>query len=514
MKKTALLLVCLALVRTAGAVELSNLFTDGMVLQQGQPLPVWGWGEPGEQVFVEFAGQKQSCTTDSEGKWRVTLDSLKASAEERTFEVTGKSTISVKGVLVGEVWLCSGQSNMAMALGEADGGKEAMDHPDPLLRAFRVPERPGERSYSNVGGSWGQFLLPESRRWAATPYFFGKKLRETLGVPVGVVVCAWGGSSVTSWMSPQGLGELGPLLPEDVLGWRSTIQFSRLYHGMLRPLVPYALAGVAWYQGETEAIESQNPFLYRQLFQALIRDWRSLWNRPELPFYFVQLPMLAKHDDWPIVRESQAAALALPVTGMISTIDLSQDKNLHPTNKKQFAERLANLALGKTYGLNTWPGAPLFDKMAVEPDGSVRLQLHDASGLKTSDGNVPVGFQVAAAGGEFQAADARIEGETMIVSNRVVKNPTAVRYAWAGSMKANVVNAAGLPLAPFRTDSRSMRGQGWRWESLPAKSKLPNAVTGVQLSQEKAPGWKLEIQGGTQNLLLVWRVTWLLVVWL
>lgn len=492
MKKTFFLAV-LALLQTAHAeVRLAGLFSDGMVLQQGQPVPVWGWAEAGEKVSVEFAGQKQSCVTAGDGRWQVTLERLAASAEGRPLTVSGRNSVALKDVVVGEVWLCAGQSNMAMSLAEADGGPEEMKQNDPLLRSFRVPERPGERPFKDVNARW---LAGSRAHWSATPYFFGKHLRGALGVPVGVIVSAWGGSSGVTWVSPAGLDKLGPLVPEEVIGWPSNRQHSRLYHGMLSPLVPFAVAGVVWYQGETEADPSQNPFLYRQIFPTLIEDWRTQWNRPEMPFYWVQLPNLRDKPLWPIVRESQAAALALPFTGMIPAVDIGQETQLHPTNKKQFGERLGNLVLAKSYGRNTWPGAATFKALKRQVDGSIRLQLADAAGLKTSDGAAPACFEVAAADGEFRPAQARIEGEEIVLTSSEVQNPAEVRYAWDANPKVNVVNGAGLPLVPFRTDSRPMPGQEWHWEPLAAKAEWPFLATGRQLAEESAAGWRMRLEG-------------------
>jgi hypothetical protein len=330
---------------------------------------------------------------------------------------------------------------------------------------------------------------------SATPYFFGKHLRTTLGVPVGLIVCAWGGSSAVAWMSPAGLAKLGPLVPEEVIGWSNNRQHSRLYNGMLSPLIPFTLAGVVWYQGETEATESQNPFLYRLIFPALIEDWRALWSRPELPFYWVQLPNLRDKPLWPVVRESQAAALRLPFTGMIPTLDIGQEAQLHPTNKRTFGERLGNLALARSYGRDTWPGAPSFKEVKLQTNGSIRLLLSNATGLKTSDGAAPACFEIAATDGEFRPANAQIEGEQIVLSSGDVKNTVEIRYAWEGNPKVNIVNAAGLPLLPFRTDTRPMAGEEWKWAPLPQKAALPSHATGGLLAQEKSPGWSLKLEG-------------------
>lgn len=474
------------------AVSVSNLFSDHMVLQQGQSVPIWGQADPGEDVTVEFAGQKKTAKAGLDGKWEVRLDSLKASAESRVLTVRGTNTITIADVLVGEVWICSGQSNMAMALAEADNAGEVLQRTDAELRAFRVPERAGERPWETLGGNWQPFNPKTARSWSATPYFFGHRLREVLGVPVGLIVCAWGGSSAVTWMSEAAVKASHGLVPEDVIGWRSNIQPSKLFNGMLYPLAPFAAAGVTWYQGETDGEPYMNAYIYRQLFPAMIQDWRALWNA-ELPFYWVQLPNLRKKELWPTLRESQAEALKLPATGMIPTIDIGQEAQLHPANKQQFGDRLANLVLGRRYQRDTWAGAPTYDKM-TEEGNRIELSLRDAKGLKTSDGQPPKAFTVAGTDGKFLPAVATIKGDSILVSAEEVTEPKAVRYAWDGNPSVNVVNVAGLPLVPFRTDTFTLPGQEWHWEKLPAKTELPVSSGGRQLGADNA-AWSLVIRG-------------------
>lgn len=475
-------------------VEVPGLFSDHMVLQQGQAIPVWGSADPGEGVTVEFAGQKKSVAAGPDGAWMIRIGPLSASVEPRPLVIRGTNTITINDVLVGEVWLCAGQSNMAMAFMEADNAKEEMSKSDPLLRAFRVPERCGERPWSTVNGDWTDFHSKTASRWSAMPYFFGRRLREALNVPVGLVVCAWGGSSAVTWMSREALRDPGNLAPEDVIGWRSNIQPSKLYNGMLHPLAPYAVAGVAWYQGETEGEPPMNPYVYRFLFPAMIEDWRRLWDRPDLPFYWVQLPNLRNKPAWAIVRESQSEALKLPHTGMVPTIDIGRERALHPGNKREFGARLGNLVLAKSYQRDTWPGAPEYEKMQIAGD-AIRLTLRDASGLKTIDSLPPKSFLIAADDGNFQPAAAEIEGETVIVSAPAVRRPTAVRYAWDGNPPVNLVNAAGLPLIPFRTDSWPLEGQQRHWEPLTRKSPLVVSADGGQLAKGGNPAWTMVLRG-------------------
>jgi len=474
-------------------VRVSGLFSDAVILQRERPVPVWGWAEPGENVTVEFAGQTKVTTTDASGNWQVTLDAMPASAEPRALVVRGRSTVTLRDVVVGEVWLASGQSNMALRLAELEGAKEEIRSAnDPLLRTFCVPERPGERSWADVGGRWLRWNDQTGPQFSAIGYYFGKRLRKELGVPVGIVLCAWGGSSTVAWTSPDALRapELRGLWPEDVMGTRPNIQPSRLYHGMLHPLIPFGITGVIWYQGETEGEPYQNPFLYRYLFPAMIEDWRRQWQRPELPFFWVQLPNLRNKPTWPVVRESQAEALRLPHTGMIPTIDIGQEDQLHPKNKADFANRLADLVLAKHYGKATWPGAPTFQKFEIT-DGAVRLHFLSAGeGLKTNDGQKPRGFEIAGTDGKFNMADAEIDGAEVVVRSAAVTQPAAVRYAWQPTPRVNVVSRLGLPVLPFRTDKFPVAGQEMMPQKLPRKSTLASLVRGADLVLGRNTEWK------------------------
>lgn len=473
-------------------VRVCGLFSDSVVLQRAQPVPVWGWADPGESVTVEFAGQTKAAIADSDGNWKVLLDAMPASAEPRSLVIRGKTVVTVRDVVVGEVWLASGQSNMALRLAELESAKDEIKNAnDPLLRTFCVPERPGERPWADVDGDWLRWSDQTGKQFSAIGYYFAKRLRKELGVPVGILLCAWGGSGTSAWMSPEALraSALRGLWPEDVLGWRPNIQPSRLYNGMLHPLIPFSVAGVIWYQGETEGEPYMNPYLYRFLFPAMIEDWRRLWQRPELPFFWVQLPNLRNKPTWPVVRESQAEALRLPHTGMIPTIDIGQEDQLHPKNKAEFANRLADLILAQQYGKNTWAGAAVFKESAVE-GAALRLRfLHAEQGLKTSDGQKPRGFEIGGADGSFHEAEAQLDGADVIVRSAAVTQLAAVRYAWQATPRVNVVNAVGLPIVPFRTDTFPVAGQEMSPQKLPRKDRLALMASGADLVLGRKAEW-------------------------
>lgn len=486
-------------------VSLNGLFSDGAVLQRGQPVPVWGTAGPGEAVSVAFAGQTRSVNAGADGRWRVQLEPLAPSREPRTLVVRGTNTVEVKDVLVGEVWLLSGQSNMAMLMeAMARPSERAPEWPararrdiaaaaDPLLREFRVDNRAALRPRDDVPTrtGWMTWTPRQAGAWAAMAVYFGRELRAALEVPVGIVMCAWGGSSCAAWISAETLRgpELNSLWPEEISGATMNLANAHLYHGMLRPLAPYAIAGFAWYQGETEAVPAFNPYLHRFLLQAMIQDWRRLWSRPDLPFYGVQLPNRENEPRWTIVRESQAAALALSGARMITTIDLGQAWDLHPRNKPVVAERLAAAVLAREYGKPTWPGEAIFAGVQREP-GALRISFRGAeAGLMTTDGQPPAEFEVAGEDRVFHPAQARIEGATVRVSAAPVAHPVAVRYAWRSAPRVNLVHRGSLPVAPFRSDDWPVEGQEALAQPLPARATLAHTATGAALIKGEAAAW-------------------------
>jgi sialate O-acetylesterase len=504
----AVLGLCLALgVSGRAEVRLAGLFANGAVLQRGQPVPVWGEADPGDTVTVEFAGQVKTVLAGTDGRWTATLDPLAASAEPRVLVARGRHTSArAADVLVGEVWLLSGQSNMAYlmsamarpserdAVSPALAQREIESARDPLLREFRVDSRPAERPRRDVaaGESWMRWTPENGPKWAALAYFFGRRLRAELDVPVGIVMCAWGGSGCSAWISKDTLRSetLRSLWPEEVVGWRPNIAQSRLYNGMLAPLAPYAIAGFGWYQGETEAAEYHNPYLYRFLFPEMIRDWRRLWGREELPFYFVQLPARDGEPEWVVVRESQAAALRLPATVMIPALDIGQAWDLHPRNKQDVAKRFADFVLAREYRRGDWPGCPQFDRME-RAGAALRLHFRDsAGGFRTTDGQPPVEFQLAGADQVFHPAEASLEHDTIVLRATAVAEPVAARYAWVSAPRINLVNAAGVAVPPFRTDDWPVLGQPALAVALSARGALAERVTGGDLLKGRAGGWE------------------------
>lgn len=497
---------------------LPSLFADRMVLQREKPVPVWGKAAPGETVSVQFEDQKLSTKADADGRWRVDLAPLKASKEGRDLAVSaGKDSRTIRQVVVGEVWLMSGQSNMAFLMSSilrtpeivgserrteaAKAGKgpsqikaekDMAEANDPLLRTYRVfsisAERPREDAVTSEG--WMEWNKKNAPNFAAMAFYFGQKLRQVLDVPVGIVMCSWGGSSACSWISADTLRSpaLNTVFPEDVPEWGANLSPSRLYNGMLKPVAPYAISGFCWYQGETEATELQNAYIYRYLLPGLIKDWRAAWHENDLPFYLVQLPPLNNGERWDVVRESQSKALALPKTGMVPTLDIVPPGDLHPKIKHAVASRLADLALGDHYGKGTWPGLTLFDKAETQ-GATMRVHLTNAKGMKTTDGKAPAEFQLAGADKVFKPAEAVIDGETIVVKSAEVPAPVAVRYAFVQAPKVNLLNGGGIAVVPFRSDDWPVAGQEMVPQNLPVKDPLAVSVGGNNLLGDKAAPW-------------------------
>jgi len=528
-KLTAALVALLALSASGYGAKVQNaenklwlpsLFSDRMVLQRGKAVPIWGKAEPGEKISVQFGEQNVSAVADVDGRWNVSLASLPADKAGKDLVITagGGASRTIRGVVVGEVWLMSGQSNMAFLmsaiprtpeiLGSEKRGEaaKAAKGPsivkaeadmaaanDPLLRTFRVhpvsAERIREDAVTKEG--WMEWNPANAGEFAAMSFYFGEKLRKALDVPVGIVMCSWGGSSACSWISAEMLrsSPLNGLWPEDILEWGGNLAPSRLYNGMLKPVAPYAISGFCWYQGETEATDWQNAYLYRYLLTHLIQDWRKAWHENDLPFYIVQLPPLHNGDRWEVVRESQDFALTVPKTGMIPTLDIVPPGDLHPKNKYVVAERLAGLVLSDSYGKDTWPGLARFDRIETAKD-ALRVHFKNAGkGLKTADGTAPLEFAMAGQDQIFKPAEAVIEGQTVVLRSAEVPQPVAVRYAWAPAPKVNLFNEGGMPVAPFRSDDWPVAGQEMMPRVLPVKAELAVTQKGASLLGEKSAPW-------------------------
>jgi sialate O-acetylesterase len=478
------------------------LFRDHAVLQQGKPMPVWGTADAGEYITIDFADQKLATTAGDDGTWRVTLAPLKASAKPATLTLTGTNTVVVQDVLVGELWLASGQSNMNFKLDAAANAPAEIAAADfPLIRHFHVPERPENNPVidGKIWGAWEVCSPATAGKFTAVGYFFARKLHQELGVPIGILHASYGGTDIEAWMSAESLARdpalafvagarkkrdddyptalvkyqnalaafeqkaaeaksRGETAPKNDLrepakpGAANRKNGASLYNGMIAPFVPAPFAGVIWYQGENNVGRADQ---YRLLFPALITGWRDAFGRPDLPFYWVQLPNFKGYggSGTTALREAQAAALVLPHTAQAIAIDVGESGNIHPKNKQDVGLRLALLALQKTYGKSVVASGPVFST-ATFSGASARVTFTEIADGLVAKGGVLSGFTLAGADKKFVPAEARIEGDTVIVTAAAVPAPVAVRYAWIDDPVATLANSVGLPAAPFRSDTR------------------------------------------------------------
>jgi sialate O-acetylesterase len=506
---TASLCAASCVASSAGAeVKPSALFSDHMVLQSGMSVPVWGTADPGEKVSVSFLKQTKTATAGVDGKWMVRLTNLKVGGP---FEMTitgkgaGETPIVVKDVLVGEVWLGSGQSNMQFYVskngpghapyGLLDEEKEIAAANYPQVRMFTVKNAKSIDPLSDVVGEW-QVCTPQTvPNFSAVGYLFGRDLNQALKLPVGIVLSAYGASTAEAWVPRDALASdplLKPMLDKldareayfkahpgandaDAPPAPQTInsrpgragalrdpaqdqhQPTVLYNAMINPIIPYAIRGAIWYQGESVVGGPDGVMLYGHVMNTMVTDWRKLWGEGNFPFYVVQLPGQQNVSNNPLIREQQAKILTLPKTGMAVVLDTSEAHNVHPHNKEPLGERLTDIALANVYGKKIEYSGPVFVSSKV--DGSaIRITFTHAAGLM-SKGDKLNWFQIAGADQKFVDADAKIEGSSVIVSSPQVSAPVAVRYAWDNYPDtANLYNSAGLQAAPFRTDS---------WDAMP-----------------------------------------------
>ncbi|MBL9203512.1 MAG: sialate O-acetylesterase [Opitutaceae bacterium] len=488
-------------------VRLPAILGSNMVLQAGQPLPFWGWATPGERIQVEAGERKGETQTGVDGTWHVRLDPLAAGGPLEVI-VTGRNRLVLKNVLVGEVWLCSGQSNMTFALsGESQAAEALAAAHRPSLRLFTVQRKASEeKPLEEVLGRWVECTPETARTFSAVAYYLGVQLQEGRKSPVGLIHSSWGGTKAEAWTPREALAS-DPALQPILDRWqqaladlpRLTAEFEAnkdrllsewrqkaaeaaarggaapteprvriapnsqyapvaLYNAMIAPLAPFAIAGVAWYQGEGNAGRGLE---YRTLFPAMIKSWRATWGR-ELPFIFVQLPNIGRlNSRWPEVREAQLLSRSVPGTEMIVTIDVGDPKDLHPRAKAEVGRRLALAAEALVYGQ---PGetrlSPLFQRARTEGEGGMRVSfLPGRGGLAVRPGGSLQGFQLAGSDRRFFPATARIEGDTVLVQCPQVPSPVAVRYAWEDNpASASLISSSGLPASPFRSDDWDLAG--------------------------------------------------------
>lgn len=466
-----------------------------MVLQRNMPIHVWGDAEPGEQVSVELHGTRGTAVADHVGRWSVYLPAEPAGGPF-TLTVHSSNTIQLEDILIGDLWVASGQSNMEMPLagfpGNAvvrDADKEIAAANYPTIRLLRVEKDTSDYPLDDLNKAYGwSVCTPETARdFSAVAYFFARDVQKTQHVPIGLIDSTWGGSPAEAWTSLTALGADASLMPvfaaraarmnrettaqrldavdrklkaegkpvtpgrewhPDPNSWKP----AALFNAMIAPITPLPIRGVIWYQGETNSARDRVG-LYHRLFSTMIEDWRAQWRQGNLPFLFAQISSFGNSPDenWGQLRDAQRRTLSLANTGMAVTLDHGDETNVHPAEKRAVGARLALLARSMVYGEKVTPSGPLF-RLAYPDAGSMRVQFDHAEGLQASVGALK-GFEIAGAEGNFVAASAKIDGDTVVVSSPSVAEPRYVRYAWPNFTDANLVNSAGLPASTFTSAS-------------------------------------------------------------
>ncbi len=481
-----------------GDVKLNPLFSEGMVLQQGMRVPVWGTAANGEKVTVRFRGQEVSALPEK-GKWMVHLEKLEPGGP---FEMTveGKNKIPFKNVLVGDLWICSGQSNMEMNVrNSADFEKNIAQSKNPRIRLFTVAKNPSIAPQEQLGGTWAECNPDTVGNFSAVAYFFGRDLERAQQIPIGLIHTSWGGTPAESWTSREALLAEPSLkymventdrsvaaYPEQIDKYIQDLQKYRakvadalakhhdvptppalnnlgknawgadsLYNGMIHPLLPYAITGAIWYQGESNAGRA---FEYRTLLAAMIKDWRNAWGQGDFPFLIVQLAPFQRikpepgESDWAELREAQLLMTKkLPKVGIAVITDVGNETDIHPVWKEPVGARLALAARALAHDEKIVYSGPVYREMKIEGDRAILSFDHLGGGLVAKDGPL-VGFTIAGEDHFFVKADAEIQGDQVIVRSSRVKSPVAVRYGWAAFPVVNLTNKEGLPATPFRTD--------------------------------------------------------------
>ncbi len=454
-------------------LKLPSVIGDNMVLQQGETVGVWGWANAGEKVNVTFQDKTYSSEAGQDGCWAVKLDSSKADATSKTMliETASGEKKELKNILVGEVWVCSGQSNMQWTVARAKNPKEeiaAANYPE--IRLFQVKRVTAAEPQDDCSGKWVVCSPETVAGFSALGYFFGRELNQDMKVPVGLINTSWGGTPSEAWTAREVL-EKEPMADPLLAHWDERIKRDGgkithchtpacLYNAMLHPFFPYAIRGAIWYQGETNVPRAVQ---YETIFPMMIENWRDAWGKADMPFGFVQIAPFRynkKPDSGRLVErcaelwEAQLKTLQnLDNIGMVVVSDIGNLENIHPKNKQDVGRRMADWALATVYGKSDLDyTGPVYHSMQKEDDGKIRLFFDHAEGLASRDGKPLDWFTIAGSDEKFVPAEAKVEGETIVVSSDQVAEPVAVRFGWHELATPNLINKAGLPTSPFRTD--------------------------------------------------------------
>lgn len=449
---TTILSVCIGYVSFAD-VKPNGMFTDNAVLQRGINVPVWGTASEGESVTVSLNGQSIS-TVASQGKWMVYLQPM---SEGGPYEMTikGNNTITYKNILIGEVWLASGQSNMERQLGLRKGQQpiknwieEAQNANYPNIRMITIPRKSSSTPEQDVQANWVVCDTSSVVNFSAVGYFFARDLQAKIKVPIGIIHSSVGGTPAEYWISNEAMmaNDTTKQIMTDA-DQKKKAALNGLYNGMIAPLVPYGIKGVIWYQGESNRAD---PTMYQTLFPEMIRDWRAKWKIGDFPFLFVQVAPFK--DMTPEIRESQLISFQrTPNTAMVVTTDCGDCKDIHPSNKQPVGNRLSLAALALAYGEKNEYMGPIFSSAKYTGKKVVLSFNHASKGFLKNAGEIK-GFEIGAEDNKFVIAKALIKGRKVILSSdSLMVNPTNVRYGWGNCMEVNLFNKEGLPASPFRT---------------------------------------------------------------
>jgi sialate O-acetylesterase len=489
-------------------LKLPAIIGDHMVLQQQQANPIWGWDTPGTSITVSFAGQTYPATAAADGKWTVKLAPMPANASPQTLSVAGSSKREIADVLVGEVWMCSGQSNMGFTLsGDWNGDIEAAASKLPNLRLIKVPQLGTQELQNDFKGAWTASTAESARSFSAVGFYFGRYLQEILNIPVGLIDNSWGGSAAEAWVRRESLekdprfkplmestvkrelaltsekaksehdkamaawkvasdkakaeGKTPPRPPVSPQQWLAgNARPGNIFAGVVHPTLGYGLKGVIWYQGESNASRAHE---YATLFPFMIEQWRKEWGQGDFPFYWAQLADFQQErsapgdSTWAELRESQTKTMQLPNTGQAVIIDLGEGRDIHPKNKRDVAARLVRWALVKDYGLDFKYRSPEFKSLNIQGNKAVVTLDCYGSALRPFDVQEARGFAVCGEDKVWHWATGKIVGkDTIEVTSEAVPAPVAVRYAWADNPVCNLFSNEGLPVTPFRTDDFEM----------------------------------------------------------
>ena len=498
----------------SGEIRTPAIIGNNMVLQQNHKNPIWGWGNPGELIQVQIAEQNHKVEVSPEGYWKVSLDPMPASATPKVMTIQGSSELKFENILVGEVWLCSGQSNMGWALGNSDDSDlEIMTANYPNLRLVSVPQVGTQEAQTDFNGRWESTTPEVAKNFSAVGYLFGRRLHLALGIPVGLIDNAWGGSACEAWIPRDRLNQLpvaktymdqwretektfdyDKLLAsyqENLEAWKMKAEIARkdgkpqtggrpraphnqltgqhrpanLYNGVLNPIIGYGIKGAIWYQGESNG---RRGHAYREVFPLMIQSWRDAWKQGDFSFYWVQLadfmsevPDPPTEQTWPELREAQTFTLdKLKNVGEAVIIDVGEGRDIHPRNKQMVANRLVRNALAKDYGMEIPHQSPRYQSMETKGNKIILSFDHVGQGLYCFDVREPIGFSICGEDQKFVWAQARLVGKDKVeVWAEGIENPVAARYAWADNPVCNLYRKDGsvtLPVTPFRTDDFSM----------------------------------------------------------